>query len=352
MTTAWVVRAGKLGEREAWALDNGYAGTGWYEFPDLTPYASKDALAGLVVTSIPQVKEGAVANYSGQLWALRSRIQVGDLMVLPTKTTKQLAIGRVTGRYEYRKDEPDAHLRHVIPVRWERTDIPRSAVKQDLLFILGSALTVFAPSRNHAVERLQSLLTSGTDPGQVPSLTPPGPLGGTSVVSDEAVDEPELVPDIEDQAQSQIQARIAEEFAGHSLSDLVTALLEIEGFVCHTSPPGADGGVDIMAGRGPLGLDSPLLLVQVKSGHQVGSQVMQQLHGAMNQYGADQGLLVSWGGLSKAGQSQMQNARMRVKLWQAPDIIDAVLASYGQLPANITRKLPLKQVWLLSDAGS
>ena len=27
--TAWIVRAGKLGEREAWAIEKGVAGAGW-----------------------------------------------------------------------------------------------------------------------------------------------------------------------------------------------------------------------------------------------------------------------------------------------------------------------------------
>lgn len=34
---------------------------------------------------------------------------------------------------------------------------------------------------------------------------------------------------------------------------LVEAVLEAEGDVTELSPPGADGGVDILAGSGPLG---------------------------------------------------------------------------------------------------
>jgi restriction system protein len=352
MPSAWVVRSGKRGEREAWALDNGYAGTGWKEFPDLSPYTSREEVAELVAVKLPAGKEGAIANYTGQLWALSNRIKVGDLMVLPLKTTKEIAFGRVTGKYEYLAAEPDPSRRHVIGVDWKVTDIPRSAVKQDLLFILGSALTVFAPSKHNAIARLEHLLEFGKDPGQVPFAGHAQPAAVPSdSVPGEIVDEPEASPDIEEQSQAQIQTKLAEEFAGHGLADLVAALLEIEGFVCHKSPPGADGGVDIMAGRGLLGLDPPVLLVQVKSGNKVGSEVMQQLHGAMNQYGADQGLLVSWGGLSKAGQSQMQNAHMRVTLWEALDVIDAVLVNYEKLPDAIREKVPLKQVWMLADSG-
>jgi restriction system protein len=349
MVSAWVVRSGKHGERESWSLRHGFAGTGWWEFPDLKPYTSREALAQLVVQKLNGLKEGAVANYAGQLWALRSRIEAGDLMVLPMKTTKQIALGRVTGGYQYREDEDDPNLRHVVPVNWQRIDVPRSAVKQDLLFTLGSALTVFAPTKNHAIARLEKILADGIDPGQVPTLG--GPLSSASTAAaetDNAVDEPELSPDIEDVAQIQIGAKIAEEFAGHDLATLVTALLTIDGFVCRQSQPGPDGGIDIIAGRGLLGLDDPLVLVQVKSGGQVGAPVVQQLHGAIAQHGATQGLLVAWGGLSKPARDQMQNQKMRVRLWEAPQVLEAVLDNYDALPEEIRAKLPLKRVWMLS----
>ena len=349
MARAWVVRSGKHGERERWSIANSFAGTGWAEFPDLRPSSSRKELLQLVTSTLPNIKEGAIANYAGQLWALRSRIQVGDLMVLPLKTTKQLAFGRVTGAYQYRADEPDPNLRHVIPVQWLSTDVARSSVKQDLLFTLGSALTVFAPSKNHAVARLEAILAEGKDPGQVPSLSG---HKATSVSADpepdNSVDEPEMVPDVEETAQIQISAQIAEEFAGHGLTTLITALLTIDGFVCRQSPPGPDGGVDIIAGRGLLGMDDPLVLVQVKSGSQVGAPVVQQLHGAMAQHGAAQGLLVAWGGLSKPAHAQLQNQKMRVQLWEESQVVDSFLAHYDDLPEDIRAKVPLKRVWVLS----
>jgi hypothetical protein len=64
---------------------------------------------------------------------------------------------------------------------------------------------------------------------------------------DESVDEPELTTDIERVAADQITIRIAEDFAGHALATLITALLTTEGFLCTQSPPGPDGGIDITA---------------------------------------------------------------------------------------------------------
>ena len=38
----WVIRAGKIGEREEWCFANGYAGGGFNDIDDLSPCASRD----------------------------------------------------------------------------------------------------------------------------------------------------------------------------------------------------------------------------------------------------------------------------------------------------------------------
>jgi restriction system protein len=352
MTHAWVIRSGRHGERDAWALQSGCSGGGWAEVPDLTPYSTRDEVAQVVAEIFKGAAEGKIANFAGQLWALRGRIEPGDLMVMPMKTTKQIALGRVTGSYEYRAHEDDANKRHVVPVTWQRVDLPRSAIKQDLLFTLGSAITIFSPTKNNAVARLEHLLNHGTDPGQVVAMQPPKQhKPETPVDATDVVDEPELSPDIEEAARDQIITKIAEEFAGHDLATLVTALLQAEGMRCTQSPPGPDGGIDIIAGRGLLGLDDPIL-VQVKSGSQVGAPVVSQLHGVMATYGARQGLLVAWGGLTKAAQDALKTSQLRVRVWQSADVVDSVLALYERLDDEIRGRLPLKRVWMLADIGA
>jgi restriction system protein len=302
----------------------------------------------VVADTFKGASAGKLANFTGQLWALRGRITVGDLLVMPLKTTKQIALGRVTGHYEYLAGEEDGNKRHVVPVKWERVDLPRAAVKQDLLFTLGSAMSIFSPNKNDAVARLENLLVHGTDPGQsVSKPTLKHKLDKTFDGTDD-VDEPEMSPDIEEAARDQITAKIGEEFSGHELATLVSALLEAQGMQCRQSPPGPDGGIDIIAGRGLLGLDDPIL-VQVKSGSQVGAPVLSQLQGVMTNYGAQQGLLVAWGGLSKPAQDAHKTCQLRVRLWQSADVVDAVLANYERLNDDIRSRLPLKRVWIFTE---
>ena len=345
MTDAWVVRTGKHGERDAWALANGYAGGGWREVPDLSACETREAVASVVEQSFPGAASGMITNYTAQLWAMRGRIRPGDLIALPLKTTREIALGTVTGGYEYLADEADVTKRHVVKVDWQVTDLPRSTVKQDLLYTLGSALTIFSPSRGYAVERLTELLRSRTDPGQLPFA--PHPTLPTS--GDVAVDEPETQPEIEEAARDQIRNKISETFKGHDLTVLITRILEAEGFVCDSSTGGADGGVDIVAGHGLLGMESPRLIAQVKSGGQVSDQVVRDLLGAMQHVGnADQGLLVAWDGVSSNAKQSLQRERFRLRLWTAEDVVDAVLKVYPNLPEEIQAELPLRRVWMLA----
>jgi hypothetical protein len=130
MTHAWVIRSGSHGERDAWALESSCSGGGWGEVEDLTECSTRDDVARATAKAYAGAADGKLANFTGQLWALRGRIEPGDLMVMPMKTTKQIALGRVTGSYEYRAGEQDANKRHVVAVDWQRTDLrsqPRRA---------------------------------------------------------------------------------------------------------------------------------------------------------------------------------------------------------------------------------
>jgi len=348
MTDAWVVRTGRHGERDNWSLAHGYAGGGWAEVPDLSSCQTREDVARVVEESFSG-SAGSLANYTSQLWALRGRIKPGAIIALPLKTTRDIALGTVTGGYEYLSEEPDPSRRHVVRADWAITDLPRTSVKQDLLYTLGSALTVFSPSRGHAVERLQALLSNRVDPGQLPYGATPT-LPDRSPVADTNVDEPETQPDIEEAARDQIRTKIAETFKGHDLTVLVTVVLEAEGFVCAPSVGGADGGVDIVAGRGLLGMESPRLIVQVKSGGQVSDQIVRDLLGAMQHVGnAEQGLLVAWDGVSGPARQSLLRERFRVRLWTAEDVVDAVLRVYTKLPESVRADLPLRRVWMLSD---
>lgn len=348
MTNFWTIRAGKQGERTEWAFENDLVGGGWQDFPDLAPYKSDREKLRDLVSQVVGGSKGRIANYTGQLWMMINRIQVGDYMVLPIRSTSQIAIGQVLSGYKYVETESDPNKRHQLGVKWLKTDIPKSLIKQDLLYQLGSALTVFLIGNNDAGYRLEQLLNGKPDPGSRSLLN-----AGTSaqdpegLTEDSAGDSGSDAIDLEEVAQDEISRRLQEDFKGHDLAVLVEALLSAEGFKCRNSPPGADGGVDVLAGMGPLGMDSPKLVVQVKSQtSSVSDVVLQQLNGAIHRYQADQGLLVTFGGVTGPARSYLESQYFNIRVWTMDDIIESIYRHYDALDDEIRAKLPLKQIWV------
>ena len=112
------------------------------------------------------------------------------------------------------------------------------------------------------------------------------------------------------------------------------------------SPPGADKGVDILAGRGPLGLDSPRVVVQVKTG-QASIDEFRSLRGLVTALGADQGLLVAWRGYKGTVRTEAKQDYFKMRLWDAEDLLTALFSVYDRLSASVRSELPLQHVWAL-----
>ena len=53
MKRAWLVRAGRLGEREVLALEDNIAVIGWLELPDLAKVDTRESLMTLLQQSYP-----------------------------------------------------------------------------------------------------------------------------------------------------------------------------------------------------------------------------------------------------------------------------------------------------------
>ena len=232
----WLVRAGRHGEQEQGALDNNIVTIGWDELPDLSNIKNRKELVELYSQANPTDTKMQVASGVGQVWRFVREIQKGDLVALPLKTQSAVAIGKVEGEYEYQKLADN--IKHIRRVRWLKT-IPRSAFARDILYSLGSLLTVCKIERNDAENRIKKLLEKGGIP--------------------EVEKEIEIVEEIDigEYAKDQIVKHIGAKFRGHDLARLVDAILHAQGYVTKKSPPGPDGGVDILAAAGPLGFDKP-----------------------------------------------------------------------------------------------
>ncbi len=181
---------------------------------------------------------------------------------------------------------------HYRAVKWLQTDIPRTNFDQDILNSLGAFTTICRIKRNDAEARVRSMQSNHWKSAGIKP----------QAISDD--DDDDEVPagqsaklDLAQIARDQIARLIDSKYASHGMEDLVEAILRAQGFTTHHSEKGSDGGIDILAAPGTLGFGEPRICVQVNSQDSPSERpVLDQLVGTMQHVGADQGLLVCWGG--------------------------------------------------------
>lgn len=337
--TLWLVRAGSRGEREEFALDENLAVLDFRDVGDLSAAESRHDVLDILRNAKPDEKPARLANWAAQLWAFVGRMQPGDRVALPLKSRSAIAFGIVTGDYEHRADAPE-DARHTRPVRWEQ-EVSRTRIDQDLLYSFGAFLSVCRISRNDAEARIEALLAGKKPPPFLPTEDAEEPLEDSSASID-----------LESHARDQIREYIGRRFAGHDLAVLVDEVLAAQGYRTIRSPEGPDGGVDVLAGRGPMGFDAPRLCVQVKSGDTPSDvKVLRELSGVMKAFGADHGLIVSWGGFTSAVYKESRRHFFEVRLWDADDLVKAIQDHYDHLSDTLQAELPLKRTWMLVLEG-
>lgn len=331
-------------------IDNGYTAVDFNEVNDLSVAKDLPAMRSLLSRELHDKTQGAIGNYAAQLNAFANRIARGDIVVLPIKQRGLLAFGVVTGDYQYLPGSDV--LNHVRTVDWKRPDVVRTVINQDLLYSLGAFSTVVQIQRNDAAYRFGRVLAGAeADPGARPGIT----LTVTKA-DDDVIDTDEAIAtdgqDIIRYSRDRILSRIKERFAGYDLQDLIAEILKAEGMTCKVPPKGADGGIDIIAGSGVLGISAPTIIVQVKSEtSRIGSPTLDQLGGVVSQHNADHGLLVAMGGITPQAQLKVDAQRLRVAVWDAEEVVDRLLKHYEVLPDSIKEVIPLRRAWVIDESG-
>ena len=83
----YLTRAGRDGEDEEYALENGLAVIGFTEFGSLEKLPDYNSVVSFVKQTKPELKPRQIGNAAGQLWAFAISMKVGDTVVLPRKLT-------------------------------------------------------------------------------------------------------------------------------------------------------------------------------------------------------------------------------------------------------------------------
>ncbi len=342
----WLVRAGAHGEYEKKFLEENRIYLTWGGLShDLGALKERGQLRNLLQKTYPHFPKGKITNHTGQIWAFSQGIANNDWIVLPSKQKPAIHIAKVKGDYTFNANASDPFF-HYRDIEWLAQDIPRTNFDQDLLYSFGACMTVCQISRNDAEQRIHYMAKNAWKTSSVPLLSgkqeKENPEGG----SDDAFD------DLTQAARDHIAKRILERFKGHGMERLVDAVLRARGYTTYLSPEGADKGIDILAAPEPMGFGEPRVCVQVKSGDSaLDRPTLDQLIGVMQNVQASHGLLVSWGGFKSSIDKEEATQFFRVRLWDQGDLIDQVLTHYDKLDEDIKAELPLKRIWVVSEAS-
>lgn len=161
MPQVWIVRAGQDDKFRGLAFARNVIAVGWHEVSDLTNHPSWGTIHTAVKQAYAGVSAFTVDSYTRQLYAFRTIMAVGDIVLWLASTTPDVAVCEITGEYAYRPDLGAA--RHVRTVRWLQKSLNRSEIGIDL-FDIPALSVVHHVNKNGVLSRLKSTIGGATTP--------------------------------------------------------------------------------------------------------------------------------------------------------------------------------------------
>lgn len=327
----WLVRAGRRGRHASDFVAKNVIAVGWPAVGDL---AGRDRPALLETVRLEYGEKNA-SGIVGILHRFANQIAVGDLVLTPDSETRELHGGRVTGEYQHDPDALLADYPNVRTVQWIKT-FSRDELPKRILYQLGSLLTLSQPSSQ---ESLRAFLLN---------QTPPAAMVTDDVEDGASEDDEAGVIDLYDELRAQtselIRAAVAD-LDAYQTQDLVAGILRAMGYHTQVSPEGADGGLDIVASKDALGVEAPIIKVQVKARPTTRSRPdeVRALAGLVSPPD-ERGLFVSTGGFTR---DAANDARViRIGLIGMDRLVELLVAHYDQLDQDTKSLVHLRRLWV------
>ena len=270
----------------------------------------------------PNAKKGSIATAAGMLYRFAHEVQVGDYVIFPSKSNREVNIGTIEGDYLYNPN----HTEYVQTrkVKWLK-HMPRLAFSQGALYEIGSAMSFFSV-KNYADEFLSAL-----DKNFVNNYPTDSEDESVGVTAD----------DIIENTKDFILKELSRQLKGYDLESFVADLLHTMGYRTIVSPQGGDSGIDITAYKDEL---PPRILVQVKSQNMdIKEATIQSLKGAMRE--GDYGLFVTLSNYTKNAQKYL-NSTPIIRGINGTELVELILKYYDNLSEKYKKMIPLKQVYI------
>ena len=134
----------------------------------------------------------------------------------------------------------------------------------------------------------------------------------------------------------------------YEFQSFVATVLKALGYhIARLSPPGPDGGTDILAFPDPLGAQRPHVRVQVKhrKGQKAGREDIAALRGVLIP-DREIGLFASSGGISAEGLREANRGSPHIRCYDLDQLIDAYIENYERLAPADRERVPLRRIFI------
>lgn len=330
--TMWGIHAGSEGEADELFIENKVIAIGWHRVGELTPYKDREAYKEILQKRYIGMSLGALRNTAGIFYRFVYEMQIGDLVIYPSKPSKKVYIGEIKSGYKYRPDISKEYPNHR-DVIW-KADFARTQFTQDALYEIGSALTLFQV-KNYADEFLAALESK------------PEPKKSALPLEEDSEDVAGLTENLEQQAKDFVLKQLKKNYKGEALEVFIVHLLEKMGYHARQTPTNTPS-VDIIAHKDEFGFEAPLIKCQVKSEEgTINLDPVEKLCSRVRP--SEYGLFVT---LSSFNDKALRYAESQhnLRLVDGYELVDIVLDHYHELDTKYKNTIPLNNVFFPSVA--
>ncbi|MGK2910820.1 MAG: restriction endonuclease [Sphingobium sp.] len=337
--TLWVVHISNNEDIALRAQKEGFICIGWTRLGNLTMLDTRDMMKAAYKVAFPDAGDGAVRASYGQPFRFAHEMAVGDPVVYPIKDSRELLIGKIVGPYRWADDDRQlfendyCNLRRV---EWLK-QVQRVAFTQDALHSFG-AFTSVSTSSDY-LEEVNAVLNLDVPEPTAPKIV--DPVSGTNPIDSGASKVNLAERAVEETKDFLLRqwSRTAQRF-----EVVVAAVFRAMGYSADVQQGTHDLGVDVIAHPDPLGVQPPLLKIQVKSGTgKTDAKTVKELRGLLNT--GEKGVLVSLGGFSIDARHVQQNDANLI-LVDFDRFVSLFLAHYEKLDAEMRIRFPLRSVYI------
>ncbi len=302
---------------------------------DLTD-KSEDDIRLLMEEQNPNESKYTLGIWSSQVIKFRYAIKQGDYVLSYNPSIRKYLLGEIVSDYYFSKEMEESGADYIgghndtRDVKW-LGEVPRDNLKVSTRNTLGAVSTLF----NINEEAKKDILKVFNNKA---------PVKEDEIEETEDEDVSILKDDIIEKSIEFIKDEV-NKLDWDEMQELVAGLLRAMGYKTFVSPPGSDRGKDIVASPDGLGLEDPVILVEVKhrNSSSMGASEIRSFKGALKK--TNRGIYVSTGGFTKEARYEAERSEIPIILMDLDRLVKFIIQYYDKFDNDARALIPLTKIY-------